>query len=206
MQKTSNFTHPYLHKSNNCCTFAAVFESAMKRRILIITTLCLLCAGIRAESITTTQDFSSMASLGTLTFTLSNTVGTTDFVTYTCSGTNAEFGADHVYRTKISIRLPKNGSTVTTSRIDELKEILIKFYPSGEYRPNLRVQLSRDGETWGDPLTGDKIDYTSTGDITVTIPRNNYYVRIRNNSSTKEVSIVSITYYQDHCNCFTYEP
>lgn len=204
MQKTSNFTHPYLHKSNNCCTFAAVFESAMKRRILIITTLCLLCAGIRAESITTTQDFSSMASLGTLTFTLSNTVGTTDFVTYTCSGTNAEFGADHVYRTKISIRLPKNGSTVTTSRIDELKEILIKFYPSNEYRPNLRVQLSRDGETWGDPLTGDEIDYTD-GTVSVTIPRNNYYVRIRN-SSTKDVSIVSITYYQDHCNCFVYEP
>ena len=208
MQKTSNFTHPYLHKSNNCCTFAAVLKSPMKRRILFFITLCLLGAVSRAEVITTAQNLQSMSDLGTLTFSSYNKVGTTELVTYTCSGTGAEFGLDHVKpagKKVISIRLPNSGSTVTTSQIKELKEFSILYYPSNVNRTNLIIQLSRDGKTWGDPITGDNIVY-STGSINVTIPRNNYYVRISNNTTSKDASIFCITYYQDHCNCFVYEP
>lgn len=164
----------------------------------------MFCAMIRAEVINTAQNFKSMNDLGTLTFESGNKVGRTDFVTYTCSGSGATFGIDRV-ESKISICLPNKGNTVTTTRIDELTGFSIMYNPYDVNRTNLKVRLSRDGETWGDPLTGDNISY-SDGSVSVTIPRNNYFVQIYNNASSKDVFIMSITYYQDHCNCFVYEP
>ena len=95
-----------------------------------------------------------------------------------------------------------NGSTVTTTRINELAEFQLAHYPPTKYE-DLKVYVSTDGVSWGLPLSGDAITY-SAGTINVTVPRNNYYVRFRNNAST-DVSILSIIWYQDHCNCFIYE-
>ena len=55
---------------------------------LLICLITLSPAFSRAAEVITTQDFSEMNTAGTLTFT-GTTVGTTDFVTYTCSGSKA---------------------------------------------------------------------------------------------------------------------
>ena len=179
----------------------------MKQKISCIAALvCALILSIctYAERIPTVHEFASMPA-SDLVFTNSNKTATTPLTVYTCSGTSAVFGLDHVYNSKTSIRLPKNGSTVTTSCINELSEFTITYEPIAESRPNLKVQVSKDSVNWGYPLsTSDSIAY-STGSITVTLPRNNYYVRIKNTNSS-DVSIRIITYYQDHCNCFIYTP
>ena len=179
----------------------------MKQKISCIAALvCALIVSVSvcADRNTTVHNFASMPA-SDLVFTNSNKTATTPLTVYTCSGPNAVFGLDHAYNSQTSIRLPKYGSTVTTSCINELSEFTITYEPIAESRLNLKVQVSKDSVNWGYPLsTSDSIAY-STGSITVTLPRNNYYVRIKNTNSS-DVSIRIITYYQDHCNCFIYTP
>ena len=149
-----------------------------------------------------------MQAAGTITIAPSNLSATTDLVDYTCSGTGATFGLDHVSKSKISICLPKNGSTVTTSRIEELSQFVIGYVasPGDGVLTNIKVRVSKNGVDWSYPLaTSDSISYSSEM-VTVTLPRNNYYVKIYSSSGSKNISIVSMIYKQDHCNCFTYEP
>ena len=173
---------------------------------LLVGLLIFLCPSmIRAERIYTEHDFQSMDKTTELVFSNSNTTAKTELLTYQCTGTDAKFAIDHVYKRFSSIRLPKYGSTVTTTKINELEEFLIGVIPADEKRDNIKVRVSKDSITWSDPLTSDNIQY-SNGSITVTLPRNNYYVRIYNTNGAKDTSIKSIYYYQDHCNCFIYEP
>ena len=170
---------------------------------LILIALCPV--PIRAEHISTLHDFQAMNKETELIVTNSNTTARTALLTYQCSGTDAKFWRDHVYDTYISIRLPKNNSMVTTTKINELDEMLIGVIPINEFRTNIKVKVSKDSITWSNPLSGDSIRYEK-GSIHVSLPRNNYYVRIYNTTGTYDTSLTSIRYYQDHCNCFIYEP
>ena len=159
---------------------------------------------LRAETIYTPQNFQTMTSQKKLKFNSpTNTIGTTDFVTYSCSGTNAKFAQ---YGGVITIQLPTNGSTVTTTKINELTEFVVSFTSNSPAERNLKVRVSKDSINWSNPLsTTDSIVYT-TGSFHVTLPRNNYYIRIYNTTGTYPSYLTSIDYTQDHCNCFIYRP
>jgi len=157
---------------------------------------------VRAERISTRHEFQNMVTKSEITITNSYKTAETALTTYNCDGTNCTFAKDHYSGTLWSFKMLDNGSTVTTTRINELAEFQLAHYPPTKYE-NLQVYVSTDGVSWGLPLSGDAITY-SAGTINVTVPRNNYYVRFRNNAST-DVSILSIIWYQDHCNCFIYE-
>lgn len=179
----------------------------MKHNYILIWMLIMVCpAMIRAERIYTPHSFDTMHKNGDLTITNSNTIGRTALAWYQCSGTNAKFFTDHVYSTYISIRLPRNGSTVTTSKINELDEFTIGMIPDNVDRSNIKVMVSTDSISWDGPLSDASVIEYSNGSIHVTLPRNNYYVRIYNTMDSKDTSISSIQYYQDHCNCFIYNP
>ena len=164
---------------------------------------------VRAEKIYTEHTFRTMNKETELLFYSSNTIAWTNLLTYRCTGNaDTKFDKDHIYKTNISIRLPKNGSTVTTSKINELEEFIIGVITNSDVYDctNLKVKVSKDSVNWGSlPITSsDSITYTASS-IQVTLPRNNYYVRLYNTNSSKDISITSIFWYQDHCNCFIYE-
>ena len=174
------------------------------KHIIFGTLLLALCPAFsRAERIPHEHDFQSMVSKSEIVVTNSNTTATTDFLKYQCSGSNSTFAKDHLSGKLWSFKLESNGSTVTTTRINELSEFVLLHYPASVCT-NLKVYVSKDSITWSPALSGDSITYTS-GSVAVTIPRNNYYVRFRNATSA-DVSITRINWYQDHCNCFIYEP
>ena len=157
---------------------------------------------VRAERTGTKHDFQEMFTKSKITITNSNKTAETALTTYNCSGTNCTFAKDHLTGQRCSFKMLDKGSTVVTTRIDELVEFQIAHYPTSRYE-DLKIYVSTDGTSWGDPLSGDAISYSASA-INVTVPRNNYYVRFYNNAST-DVSIISIIWYQDHCNCFIYE-
>ncbi|MBR2164924.1 MAG: hypothetical protein IJ915_00040 [Paludibacteraceae bacterium] len=174
-----------------------------KYLIVFLVSLALVPSALMAETIRTTQDFQTMAAAKTLTFANSNKTGKTDFVTYSCSGTNSVFA---LYNSIITIKLQQNGSTVTTTKIKELSELIINFEASQKNERNLKVQVSKDSLSWSPPLsTTDSIVYSS-GSMHVTLPRNNYYIRIYNTTGTYPTYITAMDYHQDHCNCFIYQP
>ena len=177
-----------------------------KYLIVFLVSLALVPSALMAETIRTLQDFQTMAAAKTLTFANSNKTGKTDFVTYSCSGTNSVFAQ---YNSIITIKLQQNGSTVTTTKIKELSELIISFESPQNifnYGENLKVKISKDSITWSPPLsTTDSIVYSS-GSMHVTLPRHNYYIRIYNTTGTYPTYITAMDYYQDHCNCFIYQP
>lgn len=179
------------------------------KHIIFGTLLLALCPAFsRAERIPHEHDFQSMVSKSEIVVTNSNTTAATDLLTYQCSGTNAIFAKDHYAGTYWSFKLLNYGSTVTTTKINELDEFTVAVVTDygAKSCDNLKVKVSKDSITWSGPLTSsDSISYTANS-ITVTLPRNNYYVRLYNTNGAKDVSITSIVWYQDHCNCFTYEP
>lgn len=182
-----------------------------KYLIVFLVSLALVPSALMAETIRTLQDFQVMTTAGTLTFANASKTGKTDFVTYTCSGTNSVFAQYN--GTTISIKLQQNGSTVTTTKIKELSELYFSFESPKRIQntgvntgENLKVQVSKDSLSWSPPLsTTDSIVYYA-GSIHVTLPRNNYYIRIYNTTGTYPTYITSMDYYQDHCNCFIYQP
>ena len=171
--------------------------------IFLITILSLLPAVSKAERTTTTHNFNSMTTPpATIEYSDGYKVGKTALLTYTCSGTGAQFGAVGS-EFKVCLQLPQNGSTVTTTRVEELAAFQIHLATSGDYT-SLKVKVSTDSIAWSNALSGDSIRYSSTG-IEVSIPRNHYFVKIYNTKKA-DANIATINWYQDHCNCFTYEP
>ncbi len=171
---------------------------------LLVGLLIFLCPSLtHAERIYTEHNFQEMVAKSEIDVSGDRKNAETELLTYTCSGTNATFAKDHLGANQWSFKLLDNGSTVTTTLIPELAEMRIVHYPTTKYT-NLKIYISTDSITWSPALDGDNISYTASA-ISVTVPRNNYYVRFKNTAST-DVSILSIIYYQDHCNCFVYEP
>lgn len=159
-----------------------------------------------AETITTNHVFQTMNKSTELIFSNSYTTAETNLLTYQCTstGTGANAKFDRYGGSTWSIVLPSSSSKyVTTTCINELSGFTIGHYPSSK-NVNIKVYVSKDGSTWSSALSGDSITYYS-GTIDVSLPRNNYYVRIKNISGS-EIYLLNIIWYQDHCNCFLYEP
>ena len=172
-------------------------------RISVLTLLILSAATGNAENVTVAQDFDKMYRTDkTLTTDKDYLVGTTDFVTYTCSGTGAKFFMDHIYSKYVSIYLPSSTSAVTTTKIDDFCGLILNHLPIDKCT-NIEVYVSADGVDFGEPISGSSIEYKK-GEVEVNIPPGDYYVRVMNNSSTA-VSIRKITFWQNHCpKCFDY--
>lgn len=173
----------------------------MKRFALQISMLLLLCAGgmsLRAETVT--HSFNLMNGNGGITFTNSNTVGTTKLVTYTCS--DCEFGPDP--SSKVSIRfLEKYDSVVISPALNNVKSLYLLCTSSVEPKSILRVYVSEDGSTWSNALTG--ATTPMAGAMQIAIPEGYYYLKIASISNT-DIYILSIAYEFDNCpSCFTYE-
>lgn len=168
----------------------------MKRFTLLMTTM-LLCAGgmsLRAETVS--HAFGDMAAKEQIAFTEYNTVGTTDFVTYTCS--NCDFGGS-----PISIRLLEtNDSFVISPALNNLKSIKLGYTSSKSLdHRNFKVCVSEDGIEWGDGLTSTNL---TSGSITYSIPAGYYFIKIQGLKSPG-ASIWLIEYEFDDCpSCFTY--
>ena len=178
----------------------------------IVCVLLLSAVFCRAEKAAVTHEFSTMNSNGTLVYPPKSdnpdkpdyTIGKTDLLIYTCSGTNATFGGD-LYNDlgykKISINLPSSNRFVTTTAIDSLTEIQIWHYPMNTCT-NIKVQLSRDSVHWVN-MTG--ATTYETDHVRATFVPGRYYVRVRNTSSTS-VSLWKIKYTFGDCNCVMYIP
>ncbi len=176
----------------------------MKRTNVYITlcllTLCPLCAN--AQRWSEEQEFHKISGKE-LTYSPDNRVGTTDFVTYTCSGhKDAVFGLYPPLPSiggKVSIILPKNG-TVTTTKISDLVGLQITHDPYSKCE-NVQVYISQDSAKW--ELVSVESTYQKGSIDIPSIMHDSYYVKITN-TYTPTVAIRTITYFMEKCNCFRY--
>ena len=153
-----------------------------------------------------THVFQTMSSSGQIVYSLSNTHAVTALCTYHCTGKNAEFFTDLVYKKQLSINLPTYETYVTTSAIDSLSGLQIQYYHESGKDPGLQLTLSRDSITWSAPI----VISTTTNlgacqkKLTATFTPGRYYVRISNNVA-KKASIDQLVYSFGECpNCFMY--
>ncbi len=128
----------------------------------------------------------------------SNTVATTDMLTYTCS--NAKFSYSNQTFDQIAIFMEKSNATVTTTVIEKLKRVNIFYYPSANYdKSHIGVSISADGSNW-QPATAEyisgmvRIDLPETGDYALKIQR----------TSSSNFYIHTMEYTTEKCNCFRY--
>lgn len=128
----------------------------------------------------------------------SNTVATTDMLTYTCS--NAKFSYSNQTFGQIAIFMEKSNATVTTTVIEKLKRVNIYYYPSANYdKSHIGVSISADGSNW-QPATAEyisgmvRIDLPETGDYALKIQR----------TSSSNFYIHTMEYTTEKCNCFRY--
>lgn len=168
------------------------------RHNLFLVCLLVLCTTIcHAETITTTHVFSNMGTQ--IQYSNNNTVAKTELLTYTCKN-GAKFDADPDKTTgKISIFMEGFGVAVTTTQIDNLKEIDIYHYPREDLSSRVVVFVSTDEQNW------EKIEVVNqqSAYVRATMPATgDYYVRIERNG--KNFYIHQITYYTEKCACFPY--
>ncbi len=163
-------------------------------RSICVFLLVLCVSPLRAETIT--HNFDELFKGGKLTLTNANKKGTTAEVEYTCGTGTERFWYDLIYSSVIAINLPNSGNEVSTSVIEDLTQVRISHFPNTEY-PNLKVYVSTDGISWGDPLTA--MEY-GLGTTFADVPKGNYYLKIANSSSAK-LSIIEIRYTTDPSSC-----
>ena len=192
-----------MHIRKKSSTFAPV----MKRSILFFLFVLTTSVFSRAAVISYLHDFNALNGKGAIAFSNSNKTASIDAslpLTYNCSGA---FGADLVYKSKISINLPaKNDSVIITPAIDDLKGMLIYYYTADASKFGLNIYISTDSRTWRQ-LTGGEIT-NSAGTVTAAFSPGSYAIKIVNASSTNSngISIFKITYETDPCpNCFEYK-
>ncbi len=171
-----------------------------KRYYISLICLLMLCTTIYGvEIVTTTHVFDEMYKKGQMNVTNQNTLATTETLTYTCAN-GAKFYADpDKTNGKISIFMDKSGATVTTTQIDNLKEIDIYHYPQENLSSKIVVSISTDGENW------EKLQLKNQVSVYVraTMPATgDYYVRIERDG--KDFYIHQIEYTTEKCACFPY--
>ena len=145
------------------------------------------------------HDFNAMYGT-TLQVTNAGLTGTTDLLTYTCSG-SAIFTLETfnpVGSRKVCIDMPNASSVFTTSAVEGLTQIHFSHYPNSKCE-NIKVYVSTDGTSWGEPLSGDAIEYQKGG-IWANVPRGTYYIKVANTTAT-HVSIIQIDYSISPCYC-----
>lgn len=165
--------------------------------------VCLFCLTTltHAEIVTTTHEFHVMSGdKGQIQFSEEYTVATTPLLTYTCTG-GAKFGTNNNSYDKIAIFFGKNGATVTTTVIDNLKKVYINYYLGTltNAENDIVVELSSDGTNW-QTATVKHI----TNEMSVELPSSgDYALRVQANSS-KTFYIHTILYETEQCACFPY--
>ena len=170
------------------------------RHNLFLVCLLVLCTTIcHAETITTVHNFHAMSGDNTQIQYSNNTIAETPLLTYTCK--NAKFAADpNKTHGNISIFMEGSGVAVTTTQIDNLKEIDIYHYPQENLSSRIVVSVSTDEQNW------EKIEVVNqlSAYVRATMPATgDYYVRIERNGKDFYY-IHQITYYTEKCACFPY--
>lgn len=171
-----------------------------KRYYISLICLLMLCTTIYGVEIeTTTHVFDEMYKQGQMNVTDQNTLATTEMLTYTCKY-GAKFYADPNKTTgKISIFMDKQGATVTTTQIDNLKEIDIYHYPQEDLSSRIVVSISTDEKKWEKLQVKNQVSVY----VRATMPATgDYYVRIER--SGKDFYIHKIEYTTEKCACFPY--
>lgn len=157
----------------------------------------------RAADVVTTQNIHTMYTNGTLTTESPYTVGVTDFVTYTCSGTNAKIWM-YDAQTRVCIFLPNNGSKVQTSLISNFKHLEFYYYPVDKnyLSPTctMVISISEDGSSWTN-ITASATGINGAVNVDIPTP-GDYYLKIQNTNTSKPFYISQIQYTTESCNCF----
>lgn len=172
-----------------------------KRYYISLICLLMLCTTIHGvEIVTTTHVFDEMYKQDKLELSKDYTIATIDSkVYYTCFG-GAYFFTD-LYKTngKISIFMTEPDVTVTTTQIDNLKEIDIYHYPQEDLSSKIVVSISTDGENWEELQLINQVSVY----VRATMPATgDYYVRIER--SGQNFYIHQIEYTTEKCACFPY--
>ena len=149
---------------------------------------------LRAETIV--HNFQDMSAASQISFT-GNTVGTTDLVTYTCSGGTARFFSNSDSGNKMAVFMTgnNNAKVVITPAISDLDSLRISYRPL-EDRTILVAISSDGGSTW----TNVSVDTPINGVRQVKLPTTgDYCVRIKR--SGDDFCITEIKYITAPCNC-----
>lgn len=167
--------------------------------------LLILCPTLtRAENVIIRHNIDSLNGLSKVQYFSSNTVGkiTDDNTYYTClNGGKFKSYSESPY-SWVVLNLGTSGHEVRTSRINNLKGIRIWFKPIGNASTNIKIALSTDSTSWGDPMSSDEY-----GQVHADFSKGNYYVKIYNSSSTAyNITKIYYTTEEDNCNCFPYAP
>lgn len=173
-----------------------------KRYYISLICLLMLCTTIYGvEIVTTTHNFSAMSGdKAQIEFSNRNMIAETPLLTYTCKNAKFDAALDKTYG-NISIFMNESGATVTTTQIDNLKEIEIYHYPQEDLSSKIVVSISTDGENW------EKLQLINQVSVYVraTMPATgDYYVRIEQRSGQDDFYIHQIEYTTEKCACFPY--
>ena len=176
---------------------------------LIFAFIVLSSAFCRAGDSICTQTFNDMYGNGTLVTADPYKVGITNFVTYTCRGTNAKFWSTG--GGTIALLLPDKNDSVVTSRITNLKQVTIYYTDktgSPDYLlgvvPTMLIKVSEDSVVWTNLTSG----ATHSGGVAAVslLDPGDYYISVRNIGSSKPIYIHAFEYKTQHCNCYQYHP
>ena len=172
-----------------------------KRYYISLICLLMLCTTIYGvEIVTTTHNFQAMSPDKTqIEFSNSNKVAKTELLTYTCTN-EATFGLyTNVTPSPICILMKQSNATVTTTQIDNLKEIDIYHYPQEDLSSRIVVSISTDEKKWEKLQVKNQVSVY----VRATMPATgDYYVRIER--SGKDFYIHKIEYTTEKCACFPY--
>ena len=174
-----------------------------KRYCISLICLLMLCTTIYGvEIVTTTHNFHAMSSDKTqIEFSEKNTVAKTPLLTYTCND-KAKFGLYTEFSpSPICILMSETGATVTTTLIDNLRQLVIHYYYEGKElydADEISISISVDRQVWNAP---DEIIYNK-GLINVVLPAGDYFLKIAR--KTKNFYIHQIEYTTEKCACFPY--
>lgn len=173
-----------------------------KRYCISLICLLMLCTTIYGvEIVTTTHNFHAMSSDKTqIEFLNDNTIAETPLLTYTTD--NAKFGLyTGTNPNPICILMNTTDATVTTTQIDNLRQLVMHYYYEGKEpydADEITISISVDGRVWNAP---DEITYHK-GLINVVLPAGDYFLKIAR--KTKNFYIHQIEYTTEKCACFPY--
>ena len=173
----------------------------MRKSLLLIFSLVLFTALTKAEgTFVVDHTFSYMA--GRITYQNSNKRAVNDSVTYYCMS-NAKFAAyTSIYPNPICIFLDHQNDSVVTSKVKDVKSLVITYYPNGYITSGLNIKVSRDSLSWTDISSSME---ESDRYIYVPMPRRgDYHIKIKNTLSSHAVYINAMKYTIENCNCFQY--
>lgn len=111
---------------------------------------------------------------------------------------------------QISVALTHSGDYVTLSpAMGDLSEFVINFTSNtkktADYT-NIKIYISEDGSTWGDPLPTNRVNCALAGTVKAIIPKGTWFIKVLNTNGSKPVYITTLRYTPVNCNCNTYIP